>query len=84
MRDEEGCLGGAAVGVDRVLGEEALVDGHVGPCDGAVEGERHHLRGLLHGGVGRARDHRPVGRAEAVGQGAVGQVALGRSGWAEY
>ena len=32
MRDEEGRLGGAAVGVDRVLGEQALVDGHVGAC----------------------------------------------------
>ena len=32
MGDEEGGLGGAAVGVDRVLGEQALVDGHVGPC----------------------------------------------------
>ena len=32
MGDEESGLGGAAVGVDRVLGEQALVDGHVGAC----------------------------------------------------
>ena len=84
MRDEEGGLGGAAVGVDRVLGEEALVDGHVGAGDGAVEGHGHHLRGLLHVDVGRARDHGAVGRAEAVGQNAVGQVASGGPVGAEY
>ena len=59
------------------LGEEALIDGHVGAGDGAVERQGDHLRGLLDGGVGGARDHGAVGRAEAVGKGAVGQVASG-------
>ena len=44
VRDEEGGLGCAAVGVDVVLGEDALVDGHVGAGDGAVKRHGDHLR----------------------------------------
>lgn len=48
--------------------------------DGAVEGECDHLGRLLDGGVGGAGDDGAVGRAEAVGQHALRQVASGSPG----
>ena len=48
--------------------------------DGAVEGQCDHLGRLLDGGVGGAGDDGAVGRAEAVGQHALRQVASGCPG----
>ena len=48
--------------------------------NGAVEGEGDHLGRLLDRGIGGAGDDGAVGRAEAVGQHALRQVASGSPG----
>lgn len=75
MGDEEGALDGAAVGVLALAVEDVLVQINVVHIDGTVEGDGHHLGHLL--GFDAAGDAGSISRAEAIGQGALGGVALG-------
>lgn len=74
---EEGASDLAAVGVLALTVEDVLVQVDVVDVDGTVEGERDHLRHLV--GLNVAGDAGAVGRAEAVGQHALGGVAVRRA-----
>ncbi len=78
MRDEEGSLGRAPIGVDPLVAEDIRVDLHVllGNC--AVEAERDHHGRLRDFGL-LARDHGAVGGTIAVWQYARCAIALGRA-----
>ena len=72
MRDKEGGLNVAAVGVLALAIEHVFVEVNVVVVDGIVEGDHDHLRHLL--SLQFARDFRARFRAEAVGQQTDGRV----------
>lgn len=74
---EEGGSDLAAVGVLALAVEEVLVQVDVVDVDGTVEGERDHLGHLA--GLNVAGDASAISRAEAVGEHALGRVAVGRT-----
>lgn len=75
MRDKEGTLDGATVGVLALAVEDVLVQVNVVNIDGTVESDRDHLRHLL--GLNAAGNASTISRAETIGQGALCGVALG-------
>lgn len=77
VRDEESSADLTAVGVLALAVEDVLVQVDVVDVDGAVERDGDHLRHLRRLDV--AGNAGAVGRAEAIGEDALGGVAVGRS-----
>ena len=75
VRGIEGALDLAAVGILPLSTEDGPIEINVVTVDGPVEGDCDHLGNLC--GVDVARDSSPVGRAEAVWELALAEVAVG-------